>query len=310
MHTSISMFEFNSTLKEEVGKGLKRILVVSHINPDGDAVGSTMAMSHYLHALYPGIKVIPYLEQVEDCIRKVVDSDEVFTDVFNYPSYLLKEHIGEYAVICCDTATVDRIGGGKQLVVNAKLSVVIDHHILNRGFGDYNYLSILEACAENVYRLIAWEYLEQVISDKQVLRYIANYIYLGILHDTGRFTRVDQFTFKIAEHLNEMGIDHKTIEKTLHGMSFEDLRRQNELLNQVVLYSDNVAYLYLDLDKCNAGGYTYHDIHRIAEIVRDCSDIEVAFTLHQMDPTRWKCSMRSKRFDSNAFLKKFQGGGA
>ena len=96
----------------------------------------------------------------------------------------------------------------------------------------------------------------------------------------------------------------------MHGMSFEDLQRQNELLSLVTLYLDKVAYLYLDLDKCNAGGYTYHDIHKIAEIVRDCSDIEVAFSLHQMDKTRWKCSMRStETFDSNEFLKKFQGGG-
>lgn len=310
MHTSNNLFEFNSILEDEVmGKGLKKILILAHINPDGDAVGSTMALAHYLQTLYPDIMVIPYLEQVEDCIRKVVDSDEVFKDVFIYPFYLLN-HETEYAVICCDTATIDRVGGGKNLFDNAQVSIVIDHHLLNSGYADFNYLNTLEACAENVYQIIDWERLAQVSADKQELPYIANYIYLGILHDTGCFTRVDQLTLKMARHLIEMGADHKKIEKTMHGMSFEDLRRQNELLSQVTLYLDKVAYLYLDLDKCNAGGYTYHDIHKIAEIVRDCSDIEVAFSLHQMDKTRWKCSMRSSEtFDSNEFLKKFQGGG-
>lgn len=310
MHTSNNLFEFNSILEDEVmGKGLKKIIVLAHINPDGDAVGSTMALAHYLQTLYPDIMVIPYLEQVEDCIRKVVDSDEVFKDVFTYPFYLLN-HETEYAVICCDTATIDRVGGGKNLFDNAQVSIVIDHHLLNSGYADFNYLNTLEACAENVYQIIDWERLAQVSADKQKLRYIADYIYLGILHDTTRFTRIDQLTLKMAGHLIEMGIDHKKIEKTMHGMSFEDLHRQNELLNQVTLYSDKVAYLYLNLDKCNAGGYTYHDIHKIAEIVRDCSDIEVAFSLHQMDKTRWKCSMRSsENFDSNEFLKKFQGGG-
>lgn len=283
MHTSNNLFEFNSILEDEVmGKGLKKILVLAHINPDGDAVGSTMALAHYLQTLYPDIMVIPYLEQVEDCIRKVVDSDEVFKDVFIYPFYLLN-HETEYAVICCDTATIDRVGGGKNLFDNAQVSIVIDHHLLNSGYADFNYLNTLEACAENVYQIIDWERLAQVSADKQKLRYIADYIYLGTLHDTTRFTRIDQLTLKMAGHLIEMGADHKKIEKTMHGMSFEDLHRQNELLNQVTLYSDKVAYLYLDLDKCNAGGYTYHDIHKIAEIVRDCSDIEVAFSLHQMD---------------------------
>lgn len=310
MHNSSNMFEFNSILdKEIVKKGLNVILILSHVNPDGDAVGSTMALAHYIQVLYPDIMVIPYLEQVEDCIRKVVDSDEVFKDVFIYPFYLLN-HETEYAVICCDTATIDRVGGGKNLFDNAQVSIVIDHHLLNSGYADFNYLNTLEACAENVYQIIDWERLAQVSADKQKLRYIADYIYLGILHDTTRFTRIDQLTLEMAGHLIEMGIDHKKIEKTMHGMSFEDLHRQNELLNQVTLYSDKVAYLYLNLDKCNAGGYTYHDIHKIAEIVRDCSDIEVAFSLHQMDKTRWKCSMRSsENFDSNEFLKKFQGGG-
>ena len=310
MHTSSNMFEFNSILRDEVvGNGLKKILVLAHINPDGDAVGSTMALAHYLQTLCPDIMVIPYLEQVEDCIRKVVDSDEVFKDVFTYPFYLLN-HETEYAVICCDTATIDRVGGGKNLFDNAQVSIVIDHHLLNNGYADFNYLNTLEACAENVYQIIDWDRLTQKSADKQKLRYIADYIYLGILHDTTRFTRIDQLTLKMARHLIEMGADHKKIEKTMHGMSFEDLQRQNELLSLVTLYLDKVAYLYLDLDKCNAGGYTYHDIHKIAEIVRDCSDIEVAFSLHQMDKTRWKCSMRStETFDSNEFLKKFQGGG-
>jgi phosphoesterase RecJ-like protein len=304
------MFEFNSILEDEVmGKGLKKILVLAHINPDGDAVGSTMALAHYLQTLYPDIMIIPYLEQVEDCIREVVDSDKVFKNVFTYPFYLLN-HETEYAVICCDTATVDRVGGGKNLFDNAQVSIVIDHHLLNSGYADFNYLNTLEACAENVYQIIDWERLAQMSADKQELQYIADYIYLGTLHDTTRFTRIDQLTLKMAGHLIEMGADHKKIEKTMHGMSFEDLHRQNELLSQVTLYSNKVAYLYLDLDKCNAGGYTYHDIHKIAEIVRDCSDIEVAFSLHQMDKTRWKCSMRSsENFDSNEFLKKFQGGG-
>lgn len=310
MHTSNNIFEFNSILEDEVmGKGLKKILVLAHINPDGDAVGSTMALAHYLQTLYPDIMIIPYLEQVEDCIREVVDSDKVFKDVFTYPFYLLN-HETEYAVICCDTATVDRVGGGKNLFDNAQVSIVIDHHLLNSGYADFNYLITLEACAENVYQIIDWERLAQMSADKQELQYIADYIYLGTLHDTTRFTRIDQLTLKMAGHLIEMGADHKKIEKTMHGMSFEDLHRQNELLSQVTLYSDKVAYLYLNLDKCNAGGYTYHDIHKIAEIVRDCSDIEVAFSLHQMDKTRWKCSMRSsENFDSNEFLKKFQGGG-
>ena len=62
MHTSNNLFEFNSILEDEVmGKGLKKILVLAHINPDGDAVGSTMALAHYLQTLYPDIMVIPYL---------------------------------------------------------------------------------------------------------------------------------------------------------------------------------------------------------------------------------------------------------
>lgn len=310
MYNSNNMAEFNSLLdKKVIGKNLKTIVLLSHINPDGDAVGSIMGLAHYLHALYQDVTVIPYLEPVEDCIREIIDLDEFFIDVFVYPSYLLK-YKRKYAVICCDTATIERIGGGKELFENAQVSIVIDHHLLNKGYAEFNYLNALEACAENVYQIVDWKRLTQLFIDKQEQKYIAEYIYLGILHDTGRFTRVDRFTMKMADHLIEMGVDHNKIEKTLHGMSFEDLKRQNELLSQVVLHSDKVAYLYLNLGKCEAEGYTYYDIHKIAEIIRECRDIEVAFSLHQIDKKRWKCSMRSKEtFDSNEFLKKFHGGG-
>lgn len=312
MYRTEDMFAFNTKFEEVIKqKRVDTVVVVAHKNPDGDAVSSVMAISHYIHFLYPDIKIIPHLEPVVKNIKKIVDEDMFFGEVFIHPRGILKQK-KDYVIVCCDTATAERIGGGRELFDNANISFVVDHHLLNNAYGDYNFIFPYEACAQNVNQIIEWNRLVKQGMSKEELQCIAQYIYLGILHDTSGFQRVDSLTLKIASQLIEFGeVNHKKLERTLHGNTLDDLKRQNELLNKVIMYSSNVAYLYVSMEECEKYGYSYDDIHRIPDALRDnCSDIDIAFALYEIEDKCWKCSMRSTEvFDSNEFLKRYQGGG-
>lgn len=74
--------EFEYMMNEN---NLDTVIVLSHVNADGDAVGSVLSLSYYLDELYPKIKVIPYLSEIEGEIRTIINTDKKFRDVFSYP---------------------------------------------------------------------------------------------------------------------------------------------------------------------------------------------------------------------------------
>ena len=119
------MFNFDSTFKEMMqSHNLDTVIILGHMNPDGDAAGSVMSLAHYIHVNYPQYKVIPYLaETLERGPKKLVLEDKVFTP-FEKPDTDGKT----YCVIVCDNATLKRMVGLEYFRA-AAASIVVDHHV-------------------------------------------------------------------------------------------------------------------------------------------------------------------------------------
>ena len=144
-------FNFNECFETMMqSHNLDTVIILAHMNPDGDAAGSVMGLTHYIQDVYPQYKVMPYLASTLDKgPRKLVADDTMFDP------YILPD-VKRYGVIVCDTATKERMIG-LELYDKAVASIVMDHHASNEGYGDVNYTQISEACAENIFHSLDWE---------------------------------------------------------------------------------------------------------------------------------------------------------
>lgn len=299
-------FNFDHTFQQMMQSNkLNTVVILAHMNPDGDAAGSVMSLAHYIKANYPEYNVYPYLASTLDKgAKKMVQTDTCFQP-FDKP-----ELSGtDYAVIVCDTATKARMIG-LELYEQAKASIVIDHHASNQGYGDVNYTKISEACAENVYYTL--DYKKLLFASKEPHPNAADYIYLGILHDTGGFTRANATIMGAASSLIALGVDHHELMKTLQTDTYEDLLKRAEIIKSAVRVLDGkVAYICIDRETSLAKGIGYEDIHPVSGILRDCDDIELAFSMYEEEPNIWRCSFRSDGIwiNVNELLTPFGGGG-
>ena len=146
--------EFQSMMQEH---NLTTVILLGHLNPDGDAAGSVMGLAHYIKVNYPQYKVMPYLaDTLDKAPKKQVSMDKAFNP-FEKPDVEEK-----YGVIVCATAVLVRMIG-REYYESAEASIVIDHHASNEGYGDVNYTKISEACAENVYYILDENKLKNTI---------------------------------------------------------------------------------------------------------------------------------------------------
>ena len=188
---------------------------------------------------------------------------------------------------------------------------MIDHHASNEGYGTVNYTKISEACAENIYYILDREKLKRTVVAEPSPN-AADYIYLGIIHDTGCFTRAKMSTMQAATELLDMGVDHCYVMQTMHNDTLKSLQKRAKLLERAKrLLDGKVAYVCISRAESEAEAISYEDIHPISVFLRDCEDVELGFTMYEEEENRWRCSFRSdgKWINVNKLLQEFGGGG-
>ena len=269
-------FNFDTVFDETMQThNLDTVVILGHLNPDGDAAGSVMSLAHYIHVNYPQYRVFPYLAKtLERGPKKMVVEDKIFVP-FEMPDISGKQ----YCVIVCDNATLERMIG-------------LEYY-------------------QNVYHMLSSELLLNA-AQKEAYPNAADYIYLGILHDTGGLARANQGIFQAVADLMAMGVDHGRIMKTLHSDTLDILYKRADILHGAVRAMDGrVAYVIMGQKEIAEKDITYEDIHCISTILRDCDDIELGFTMYEEEENGWRCSFRSdgKWINVNELLKPFGGGG-
>ena len=150
-------------------EGAKRIGISGHIRPDGDCVGSCLALYQYLVKCMPDAYVKVYLEQPAEIFSEIKGFDDIET------SFSEEEKFDVYFALDCNE---ERLGEAKEYYKSAKKRINIDHHISNAGCGDVNLvLPKVGSTCEVLYDLVK----DQLDKD------LAMALYIGIIHDTGVF---------------------------------------------------------------------------------------------------------------------------
>ena len=239
-------------------------VILGHINPDGDAVGSVMGVAYYLRENFPCKfrEIIPYTAPgLAKGVQNYVEQDTTFD-----PFALLEGRVPKdrpYVAIACDCAAPDRIAG-EEWFRRAAVRVTLDHHETNTGYGDIGCIEPLSSCAEMIAQMMDSDELVPVAqrAHEQGLRTAADYLYLGILHDTRRFSHISGGrTLGVAAKLLFGGVDHDELVKTMDVRTLRECCHQGGLLAQARTAADGrVGYLCLSAAQAAELQVSYEDM--------------------------------------------------
>lgn len=275
------------------------IFIASHINPDGDSLGSSLALALAL-------------KEKEKKVH-VLKSDIVPKDFAFLPGiHLVKEYAEDMGkidlFIAVDSSDPDRLGENKSILDLAKNIINIDHHISNTNFGTVN---IVDPKAAATGQLIFDLIKEMGI---RLNKEMAENIYTAISTDTGNFVYegVTGQTHRIVAQLIDTGINVGEINQNLYeNMTIEKIRLLVNTLSAVKFYQGNqVAIAKVTQEMLKDAGALWEDTEGLVSLIRKIDTVEVACLLKEYEPKEIKASLRSKNYlDVSKVCSKLGGGG-
>jgi phosphoesterase RecJ-like protein len=270
------------------------VVIVSHVHPDGDAIGSTLALYNTLKEL--GKKVALFNATQDELPREFG-----FLEGFSKIQSRLPKFFD--LLVCCDCASFDRVGveKGDYEIVN------IDHHKSNKNFGDINVV-LPEASSAGivVYRLLK-------ANDIKISKRVAIALYTAIADDTGffRYGEIDATTFEVASRLIECGVNPKEVASEVKSsVSLAKTRLTAYMLTNFELHKDaTIASVIIDRTTLEATGAKRSDTKSIINMLRDISNVKVALMVLELD-RYCKVSLRSDgEMDVSKISTSYGGGG-
>ena len=288
-------------------KSGQHLLIASHAEPDGDAVGSLIALGLALRefgkkaTLYnssPIPAVYRFLPGVEQIVRHIEAAD----------AYDM--------AIMLDCGDLVRVGEAADEISKIPTIINIDHHVSNTGFGHVQLVDTTAcATAEIVYGLIK-------ALGIRFNKTIATSLYTGILTDTGsfRFSNTNQAAFEISKEMTGAGVDpHSVAQRVFGTYSLGRIKLLNMALNSIEI-SDNgkLSMMTVTRSMLNTTGTNTEDLDGLINYARRIEDVKVAALIHEIkngagkfaNMNRYHVSLRSDdSVDVAKIASKFGGGG-
>jgi phosphoesterase RecJ-like protein len=277
-----------------------RIVLLSHIRPDCDAIGSQLALALSLRTL--GKEVVAWNEDgLPESYHFLEKSDLIQKPPAEPQAFDL--------AIALDTATKERLGTPLGAIRNAEQWINIDHHASNPGYGDLVHIDTgVPATGQIVYEFIRSEDLPFDLPAAVAL-------FAAISTDTGsfRYPRTTARTFEIASQLVEKGVDAASIAIKLYE-SYP--KRRVQLLGEALREArfdanDRVASMSVKNETKNRLGIQPDDLDGLIDTVRTVESVIVAIFFEELPDGKVRLSMRSKddSIDVNKICGEFGGGG-
>lgn len=289
----------------------KRIVIVPHKNPDGDAMGSTLALYHYLK-YYKHLAVIIAPNDYPDFLKWLPGDDTVLKYETNTASCQDLIQTAEL-IFTLDFNALHRVGDmGEDIAQSQAVKLMIDHHQQPEDYAAYVYSDVsMSSTCEMVYNFI------DMLGDSNLISQdIATCLYTGIMTDTGsfRFPSTTSNTHYIIGKLMECGANNAEIHNNIYDTnSFEKLQLLGcALKNLKVIPELRTAYITLSQDELNQYHFKKGDTEGFVNYGLSLTNIVFAaiFIEHKQENII-KISLRSKGdFSVNEFSRQyFEGGG-
>ncbi len=268
--------------------------VVSHVNPDGDNLGSSLGLARALRNYGKDVEVLGH-DTIDNYLKFLPDLEYYKNDYKD--SYDL--------LLILDASEFDRIGDAQPVAHNSKKTAVIDHHLGGKITSDLNIIHPdAPATCQLVYEII--DRLDFPLDEKT-----ASLLFTGIVTDTGRFMYYDtnRETFDVAGKLIDAGADKDFIYQALYqNKPIKTLKFETDLIANAE-FIENKVFAIASKDKVDEFGVQMGDSEHVVNILRDLEGIEVAMLLKEYDNGEYKVSMRSKGIDIAKVARENGGGG-
>lgn len=280
---------------EEIRKA-DDIVILTHENPDGDAIGSSLALYGALKGLGKNVDVI-----VPEC-------PEIFS-FLPWHSDIKKEGKEEqYSLaIALDCSDIKRLNGFAKYFERAKVKIVIDHHGSNTMFGDYNFVNPdSPACCQILVTVL--EYLGIDIN-----KGIGSCIAAGIITDTGglKYSTVKAETFEFIAELLNKGVNISSIyRRVLQVISRNQFEIRRIAINRIeFLEEGKIAFTYITKQEQEDIELQPGEHEGIVEFGRDIEGVEVSIFLREEKDGSYKVSLRSNEYVNVSDISLMFGGG-
>lgn len=296
-------------LKELIVKKT-RTVIVTHVNPDGDAMGSSLAWYTFLKSM--GIEVTVILpNRFPEFLSWLSGSGEAI--VYNENKELAKSVLEKAEVLyCMDFNTISRLDDLGSEIESLELKhVLIDHHLNPPSdfYLSFSCVPISSTC-EITFRLI------EALGEKQrITKEIGESLYTGILTDTGKFSHScgDPDLFRIVADLIEVGIDQNKVQHYLYNnFSADRMRLLGYTLfkGMVVIPEYRTAYICLTREELDCFNFQSGDTEGFVNLPLSIKDIRLAILFAENSSGVIKVSLRSTGdFSVNDLSNKYFNGG-
>lgn len=263
-------------------KKAESIVILTHETPDGDAIGSSLAMSLAIKDLGKNVDVI--IPEYPKTFAFLPDAENIKkdSDIENYD-----------LAISLDCATFKRLAENEYFE-NAKTKIVIDHHGSNTMYGDLNFVNpVSPACCEILAEIFQYYNIE-------ITKPIGTCILTGIITDTGgfKYSGVTAETFEFAAELLQKGINISDIyRKVLDTKTKANFELRKRAIERTEFLEDGkVAFTYINNKDMEEVKAEPGDHEGLVELGRDVEGVEVSIFIRQEGENTYKVSMRSNEY--------------
>ena len=288
----------------------QKFVIIAHTNPDGDAIGSSLALYHYLRYLRKNVCVI-MPNQFPEFLKWLPAAENIM--IYNYCTNVAKDKISEADVICCmDFNRLDRVDDMAGKVQDSKArKILIDHHLDPEPFSD---ITISHPDQSSTCELL-YRFLCDLGYYYKMNTTVATCIYTGMMTDTGGFTynSNNPELFNIVSMLLRKHVDKDLVyRKVNYNFSASRLLLQGQVLTGMEVLPDyHTAILTLTKDQQQKYQYSKGDSEGFVNIPLQFKDvIFTCFLREDKEKDMVKISLRSiGEFPCNVVAEEFNGGG-
>jgi phosphoesterase RecJ-like protein len=287
-------------VKEKIEKA-ESIIIFSHVSPDGDTLGSNLALS---------LMIEKYFNKKVDTVF-VGTLPLLYSYLPNYDRFIDVQKINpdkKYDLaIAVDVASKDRMVSGTVIYDNAAFNINIDHHKTNNGYGGINIIEGDAACVGVIlYKMFkCW--------NMEITKDVARCVYTSLLTDTGgfKYENTTPETFMLAAELVRLGVSPTYEFRSCYETKPQSMVQfQAYVVSNTLFYNDGkIAFAKItrsDMSKFNA---TDEYTEGVVEVLRTSKNVEIAAILKETKEGFTKVSLRSKTVDLTPIVLDFGGGG-
>ncbi len=284
----------------------QRFLLTTHVNPDGDAIGSEAAFAWWLKQLGKQVRVLN--DSVTPLAFEWLTSEQA---IEVYTEELAEQRFAEAdALIVLDTSNRQRIGRlAHHIDRHAIALAVVDHHVTHaHGFGQVDVIEPeVAATAELVFGLIRE-------SGHVVDRHTAEALYVGLMTDTGnfRYSNTDSQAHHMAAELLAAGVDPQGVNQRVHAvMPAGRLRFFGEVLAKLeMLEGGRLVVIEATPEQFQRHGLVGADTEGLVDLPRSIAGLDVVALFSEVEPGKVKVSLRSMgRVEIDGVCARHGGGG-